>query len=333
MDVKVPLDGAMDGSVGDGGAADALRALMIRSITREAEGLWAFELVPVDGGPLPDYAPGAHLDLHLPGGLVRQYSLTNPADGRRYVLGVARDRASRGGSRWLHDQARPGDVIQASDPRNTFPLDEDAPLSVLVAGGVGVTPLLAMARRLDALGRPWRLHYAVRDRSVAAFVDRFQAMKGEVALHVDAETGGLMDIAAVVAGTPPEARLYCCGPTPMIEAFEAAASGRDPAHVRVERFAAAAPRADDGSLTVELARSGLTVHVGPDETILDAVLAAGVQAPASCRNGVCGTCETRVLAGVPDHRDMILSDAEKQAGQTMMICCSRARSPSLTLDL
>lgn len=328
-----PLEGAADGAVGGRAAADALRALMIRSIAREAEGLWSFELVATDGAPLPDYAPGAHLDLHLPGGLVRQYSLTNPSDGRRYVLGVARDRASRGGSRWLHEQARPGDVIQASAPRNTFPLDEDAPLSVLVAGGVGVTPLLAMARRLEALGRPWRLHYAVRDRGVAAFLDQFEGMAGETALHVDADAGGLIDVAAVVAGAPADARLYCCGPAPMIAAFEAAAAGRDPTHVRVESFVAAAPRADDGGLTVELARSNLTLHVAPDETILDAVLAAGVAAPFSCRNGVCGTCETRVLAGEPDHRDMILSEAEKQAGQSLMICCSRARSPSLTLDL
>lgn len=332
------MDGIVPHQTGPTGApvtegAETLRDLMLRSITREAEGLWSFELVAADGGALPEYKPGAHIDLHMPGGLVRQYSLTNLADGKRYVLGVARDRASRGGSRWLHEQARPGDVIRASDPRNTFPLDETAQMSVLLAGGIGVTPLLAMARRLDELGRAWRLHYAVRERNVAAFMDAFGMLNGEVCLHVDAEAGGLIDISGIVAKAPAEAHLYCCGPAAMIEAFEAAAAGRDPDTVRVERFTATTPRADDGSLTVELARSGLTIQVGPDQTVLEAILAAGVSAPASCRNGVCGTCETKVLAGQPDHRDMILSDAEKQAGRTMMICCSRAHSSSLTLDL
>lgn len=307
--------------------------LLIRSITWEAEGICSFELVAPQGVTLPEHAAGAHVDLHLPGGLIRQYSLTSAWDGRRLVVAVGRDRASRGGSRWLHDVARPGMHLTVSAPRNSFPLHDDAPFTALFAGGIGITPILAMARWLTLLGRRWSLFYAVRDRSAAAFAEELRTMGGEVRLHVDAEAGGPPDIAAAVAAVPSGAHLYCCGPEPMIRAFQDAAADRPADHVHVEHFGAVAPRADDGALVVDLARAGRSIRVGADETILDAVLAAGISVPASCRNGVCGTCETTVLAGEPDHRDLILSDAEKAAGRTMMICCSRARGRHLTLDL
>lgn len=307
--------------------------LLIRSITWEAEGISSFELVAPQGVTLPEHAAGAHVDLRLPGGLVRQYSLTNAWDGRRLVVAVGRDRASRGGSRWLHDVARPGMRLEVSAPRNSFPLHDDAPFTALFAGGIGITPILAMARWLTLLGKPWSLFYGVRDRSVAAFADELQSLGGQVRLHVDAEAGGPPDMAVAVATVPADAHLYCCGPEPMIQSFLDATAARPAAQVHVEHFGAVAPRADDGALVVELARSGHSISVGPDQTILDAVLAAGVHVPASCRNGVCGTCETTVLAGEPDHRDLILSDAEKAAGRTMLICCSRAKGQRLTLDL
>lgn len=335
----------MGGSREDGGRAPgAIKAsgqlipVVLRSIRMEAEGVCSYALESSDGHSLPSYAPGAHIDLHLPGGLTRQYSLTEASDGRTYVIGVGLDRSSRGGSRWLHEQARPGMALEISAPRNSFPLVEGPEPVALFAGGIGITPIRAMVHRLAAEGRPWWLTYAARNRASAAFAEEMGALgqasaRGATVLHLDDEAGGLMDMTAAVARVPAGAHLYCCGPEPMIAAFLAAAAGRPAELVHVEHFGAIAPRVDDGGLVVELARSGRTIKVRPDETILDAVLAEGVAAPASCRNGVCGTCETTVLAGEPDHRDMILSEAEKAAGQSMMICCSRARSPRLTLDL
>jgi vanillate O-demethylase ferredoxin subunit len=308
-------------------------SVMIRVIRYEAEGVLSFELTSVSGQALPDFAPGAHIDVHLPGGLVRQYSLIQASNGRHYVIAVGRDRASRGGSRWLHEQARPGQVLTISAPRNTFPLVTEAAGAVLFAGGIGITPIRAMAHHLQAEGVPWRLYYAARGRASAAFADEFLSFGEAVRLHLDDEAEALLDIAAAVAAAPEGVHLYCCGPEPMIAAFLEAAKDRAPDHVHVEHFGALAPLANDGGLVIELARSGRVIEVAADQTILEAVLAAGVSAPSSCRNGVCGTCETRVLAGVPDHRDLILSEAEKDAGETMMICCSRAKSPRLTLDL
>lgn len=312
---------------------EPLRPVRLRSIACVASGVMSFEFVPVDGGVLPDYAAGAHLDLHLPEGQVRQYSLTNSSGEGRYVIGVARAKAGRGGSAWLHDKARPGDVLLVSEPRNAFALDELAPASVLIAGGIGITPLLAMARRLGVLGRPAVLHYAVRDAEAAAFLPELEASGCDLRLHVDAVRGELMDVAAIVRDAPREAHLYCCGPAPMLATFREAAEGRDPARLHFEAFDAAANVVGDEGLVIELARTGGSVNVGADQTILDALQAAGVAVRSSCRNGVCGTCEVRVLEGVPDHRDIILSEAEKARGDTMMICCSRARSPRLRLDL
>ena len=321
-----------------GETQDGLIPVVLRSIRLEADGVCTYALEASDGRLLPSYAPGAHIDLHLPGGLMRQYSLTEASDGRAYVIGVGLDRASRGGSRWLHEQARPGTTLKVSAPRNSFPLVEGAGPVALFAGGIGVTPIRAMAHRLAVEGRAWSLTYAARNRASAAFAEELSNLghasaTGETVLHLDDEAGGLMDMEAAVARVPADAHIYCCGPEPMISAFLAAVSQRPPQLIHIEHFGAVAPRVDDGGLVVELARSGRTIEVGPDQTILDAVLAAGVAASASCRNGVCGTCETTVLAGEPDHRDMILSEAEKAAGQSMMICCSRARSPRLTLDL
>jgi tetrachlorobenzoquinone reductase len=308
-------------------------AVRLRSLAYEAPGVLSFELEALPGERLPAFAAGAHVDLHLPGGLVRQYSLTNASDGRRYAVAVALDKTGRGGSRWLHEQARVGEILRISPPRNTFALAEDASCSVLIAGGIGVTPVLAMARRLQALGRPWRVHYAARSRQAAPLLDALAELGGDVRPHFDDEQARMLDVAALVRAAPAGAHLYCCGPAGMIAAFEEAAAGRPADQVHVERFGAAPVAPGAGDFEIELARSGLTLAVPPDRTILDVVLAAGVAAPNACRNGVCGTCETRVLAGVPDHRDLILSEAERASGSSLMICCSRALTPRLRLDL
>jgi tetrachlorobenzoquinone reductase len=313
-------------------ASEPLR-LRLTAIRYAAQDTHLYELQAVDGSALPPFSAGAHIDLHLPNGLVRPYSLCNaPDETQRYVVGIKRDPASRGGSRYIHDELRVGALLQVSAPRNHFPLDEAAPHSVLIAGGIGVTPIACMAQRLRALHASFEVHYSVRRREDAALLDLLDGP--QLHLHVDAEHGGRpLDLAAVVAAAPPGAHLYCCGPAPMLDAYERAAAHLPRAQVHLERFAAAAPASTDGGFTVQLARSGRSVQVTAGCTILEALRQHGVSLQASCEQGICGSCETRVLAGRPDHRDALLSDTEKQANQVMMVCCSGSKDPVLVLDL
>jgi tetrachlorobenzoquinone reductase len=304
----------------------------IKSATWEAPGIVSYELRPAQGGELPPFTAGAHVDLSLPGGLIRSYSLVNPQSERhRYVIAVQKDRASRGGSRWVHENFRVGDVLTINGPRNNFPVEEAAENSIFIAGGIGITPIMSMIERLSSLGRRWELVYCARTRAAAAFVD---ALKGDVRFNFDQEPGGTMlDIAALVRAAPAGAHLYCCGPLPMLAAFEAATAGLPRELVHVEYFTAKEPPAMSGGFKVVLARSGRELVVAPGKTILDTLLDAGIDVPYSCTEGICGTCETRVLEGVPDHRDLILTEEEHAAGQSMMICCSGAKSEKLVLDL
>ncbi len=313
---------------------DDLLTLRIRSITYEAAGIISLDLRPVDGGSLPGFTAGAHIDLSLPGGLSRSYSLVNPEGERhRYVVAVNRDRASRGGSRAVHEVLKAGDLIRVTAPRNNFPLAASAAHSVLIAGGIGITPLWCMVQTLVAQGRSWELHYAVRDRASAAFLEALQQWPERLHLHVDAEAGRVLDVGAIVARAPAGAHLYACGPGPLLDAFTAATAGLPAEQVHLERFSSDAAPATGGGFTVVLARSGREIAVPPGKTILEAVREAGINAPSSCEEGICGTCEVRVIAGIPDHRDMVLSKAEQAANTVMMICCSGAKSPSLTIDL
>jgi len=318
--------------------ADLLE-VRVQAIVFEADGVLSYEMRRTDGGELPPFAAGAHVDIHLPDGLVRSYSLVNPQDERhRYVIAVQKDGESRGGSRAVHDRVRAGDLLRISAPRNNFPLAEDAPHSLLIAGGIGITPLWCMVQRLEALGRPWTLHYAVRRREMAAFLAPIRALAarrpGRVDITFDGEPGGIMlDIVALVAAAPADAHLYCCGPLPMLAAFEAATAGLPPERVHVEYFTAKDEPATAGGFTVRLARTGRSVVVPAGSTILDALFAAGLDLPHSCLEGVCGTCETKVLEGVPDHRDLVLTPAERASNRTMMICCSGSKSETLVLDL
>ena len=309
-------------------------AMRLTAITYAAEQVHIYEFRPVSGASVPPFTAGAHVDLHLPNGLVRQYSIANAQGERhRYVLGVKRDAAGRGGSRFLHDDLRVGTVVKVGGPRNNFPLVEAAAHSVLIAGGIGVTPIVSMVARLRSLARPWELHYAVRRRGEAAFLDELLAGDGHVRLHVDEEQGSMIDVAAIVRAAPEEAHLYCCGPTPMLEAFTAAARSRPAERVHLEYFSSAVAPAVESGFIVELARSKVRVEVPPGQTILEALRARGLEVQSSCEQGICGSCETRVLAGEPDHRDMLLSDEEKATNEVMMICCSGSRSAVLVLDL
>jgi ferredoxin-NADP reductase len=300
-----------------------------------AEGTNLFEFRNVDGRELPPFSAGAHVDVNLPNGVIRQYSIaSSQSDRTRYLLGVKLEAQGRGGSRFLHEQVRVGHVLKLSLPRNNFPLNENAASLVLIAGGIGITPILSMVDRLRTLGRDFHLHYAVRARNEAllAHVDENDS---RVHLHVDGERNGqVLDVAAIVAAAPANAELYCCGPTPMLAAFEAACANLPPARVHLERFSAPDNvAATGGAYTVELARSKRSITVQSGQTLIDALKAAGLKVKVSCEQGICGTCETRVLAGTPDHRDMILSDDEKAANETMMVCCGGSLTPTLVLDL
>jgi vanillate O-demethylase ferredoxin subunit len=311
--------------------------VLVRQMRYEAETVVSVELQTLDGSDLPPAEPGAHVDLILTDALRRSYSLTRAITDRSVcTVAVHRDPNGRGGSAYVHDMLRVGQKLRISPPRNHFPLDETAELSVLIAGGIGITPILAMIRRLSEKGHPWILLYAARSRRAAAFVREIDdlAGTGTVHYHFDDEQGGaLIDIAAVLAANP-TAHFYCCGPEPMLAAFEASAAKAVPwAQVHVEYFSATEEAARDGGFELVLQRSGKTLHVEPGQTILDALVANKVNVPFSCMEGVCGTCETRVIEGRPDHRDAILTDEERARSETMMVCCSGSKSARLVLDL
>ena len=309
----------------------------VQAIRLEADRIRSFELRPLTGHDLPAFTAGAHIEVHLANGIVRSYSLANsPAEGNRYEIAVNKEVSGRGGSGFMHDQVHVGARLRISAPRNNFALREEAEHSVLIAGGIGITPLRSMIARLRALERPWSLLYAGRDRDSMAFLEEFARLRElghAIRIHSDAEAGAPPDLQGVVAKAPPSAHFYCCGPRPMLAVFEAATSQLPAERVHVEYFAGSQAPALAGEFSVELARSGRVLQVPAGTSILDTLLDAGVNVPYSCMEGVCASCETRVLAGVPDHRDAILSRAERDANDRMMICCSGARTPRLVLDL
>jgi vanillate O-demethylase ferredoxin subunit len=306
----------------------------------EALDIASFELIAADGGALPAFSAGAHVEVQLPGGLVRPYSLCNdPAESHRYLLGVLRDAASRGGSAAMHDAVQPGQRLQISAPRNRFPLAEGATRSLLLAGGIGITPLLSMAERLAATGAAFELHHCTRSPARTPFVDRLRDARFAERVHWhfdDGDAAQTLDLAALLGTPRPGEHVYACGPAGFMAAvLEAArAAGWPEAQLHSEFFAAAPLAADgDAGFEVQLARSGRVVAVPPGLSVVAALAAAGVELLTSCGQGVCGTCLTRVLAGQPEHRDQYLTPEEQAAGDQFLPCCSRARSPRLVLDL
>lgn len=310
-------------------------SLRLTAVTSAAEGTNLFEFRRTDDHPLPPFTAGAHIDVNLPNGLIRQYSLVNPQNERhRYVIGVKLDRESRGGSSFMHESIREGGTYAIAGTRNNFPLVEDAPHVVLLAGGIGITPIWCMVQRLAEIGASWELHYACRNRGEAAFHDELATFGDMVRFHFDDECGGkILDIAAIVADAPGAAHLYCCGPAPMLAAFEEAAVTLPPERVHVEYFTAKEERATEGGFTVELAKSGLELEIPPGKTILEVIREAGIEVESLCEEGFCFTCETRVISGIPDHRDSVLSDQDRAEGEIMLICCSGSLSDRLVLDL
>ena len=298
--------------------------------TREAEGICSYELVPEDG---------AHIDVHLPGSLVRQYSLCNaPGETHRYLIGVLREADSRGGSQAMHDHIDTGSTLSISAPKNHFPLVE-ARRTLLLAGGIGVTPILSMAEALAAKGADFEMHYSARSPERAAFRERIGAcgFVGRVHFHYDSgDAARKLDLATLLAAPQPGTHLYVCGPQGFIDHVlgSAKALGWTPAQLHVEYFGAAAVAASgDQAFDVRLASSGKVVTVPAGQSVIQVLAAQGVAIPYSCEEGVCGTCLTRVLEGVPDHRDMYLTEEEQAANDQFTPCCSRARTPLLVLDL
>ncbi len=312
--------------------------LMVRSLTVAADRVLAIELEAPGGEDLPDWQPGAHIDVILRDGLVRQYSLCgDPAERRRWRLGVLREEVGRGGSEYVHTVLRPGDLVQVRGPRNHFPL-VPAEHYLLIAGGIGITPILPMIAQLHRNKTPFRLVYGGRSRSSMAFVDELEHY-GEKVTLVPQDELGLPDIAGLIASAPAGTHVYCCGPEPLIAAVERETEGIAPGSLHRERFAVAQtvsgaePQPAREAFEVELASSGEVITVGPDQSVLEALEAAGVPILSSCREGICGTCETGVISGKPDHRDSLLSEEEKAESATMLVCVSRACSARLVLDL
>jgi ferredoxin-NADP reductase len=302
----------------------------VAAVTRETETVNLYTLARDGGAPLPAFTAGAHIDVVIKPDMVRQYSLLNSqADPSHYRIAVLREPG--GGSAFLHDEVRAGSALQISAPRNHFALVEDAAHSVLIAAGIGITPLWSMAQRLSALGRSWELHYGARSRAEAALLRELEACGGRVHLHFSREAGGSrLPLAQIAAAAEPGAHVYACGPRAMLAAFEALPIA---ATRHVEHFSPIHEAAHEGGFTIVLARSGRRIAVPAGATILDTLKASNIAAAYSCAEGICGRCETAVLGGIPDHRDSILSEAERAAGKTMMICCSGARTDELVLDL
>lgn len=311
--------------------AESVFAVQVTAMRLESQDVLSIELRHTEDRGLPPPSPGSHVDVHLADGVTRPYSVVSGEEGI-YLLAVKREAGSRGGSAYVHGRLRVGDVIQISAPRNQFALADHDDLSLLVAGGIGITPLLPMARALEREGRLWRLHYTASNAAAAPFARELRQMGEKVHLHSSASTGRI-DLGALVADAPAGTHFYCCGPEGMLDAFAEATRDIDPARVHMERFGAAAPPPDAGSFELRLARSGRSVMVRSDMSTLDALLQAGVNVDYSCRQGICGSCEVRVLEGVPEHRDEILTAAERASNRTMMVCCSRACNGTLVLDL
>jgi ferredoxin-NADP reductase len=316
-------------------------ALRVAEIRYETEGVSSFVLRHENGAPLPFATPGSHIDLNLPNGLVRSYSISNATrDCGAYRLTVAHDPNGAGGSMFLRQGVKVGDILTAARPKNNFPLVELASHSLFIAGGIGITPFLPMMTALNSGRCRWTLLYCAKSRDRAPLLDEIEALAlfgfGELNLQLTGQNGGCrLDLKAALAGLPEGTHVYCCGPNSMLSDFlsAAASNGLPPDRVHVEYFANEIEAATDGGFTVILQKSGKELFVESGETILEAVEAAGIAVPQSCLEGLCGSCETRVIEGVPDHRDMVLSERDKQSSRTMMICCSGTKSRRLVLDL
>lgn len=312
----------------------------ITRVTDEAESIRSYELTAAAGGPLPAFTAGAHIIVKLPNGMARQYSLTGDVDDRRrYVIAVQREAEGRGGSRWIYDNLREGDSLEIAAPVNHFALAAKAERHLLIAGGIGITPMLAMARSLERTGADYHLIYCARRPERTAFRDVLLSppFHNRVRFVYTGKEAQRLDFAALLGAELPGTHAYCCGPAGMIRAFRQAASHWPGERVHFELFTAdpkaTPPPATDRAFTVEIASTGRRFEIPPDQSILAVLSSHGLEVPKLCESGYCGSCLTAVLEGVPEHHDSVQTDAEKAAGTYLTLCCSRARSDLLVLDL
>lgn len=315
--------------------SDDTLSLVVASARVEGQGVLVADLVAADGGALPAFAAGAHVDLYLGNGLIRQYSLCgDPADHGRYRVGILKDPNSKGGSVAAHRLLTEGATVQVGRPRNLFPLSPDARHTLLIGGGIGVTPMIAMAHALNAQGASFALRYCARTRPHAAFLDELaQApFADRVALSFDDEAPA--DMAAILSGLPAGTHVYVCGPNGFMDWVIglAGAAGIPAANIHREYFTAEISTSGT-SFELVAAKSGKSVQVGADETMIQALARIGIKIEVKCEKGVCGTCLCTVLEGEPDHRDVYLTDEEKADNDQVLLCCSRAKSSSLVIDL
>lgn len=307
--------------------------LIVRAMRSEAPGVLSLELAAPDGSELPPFEAGAHIDLHLPGGIIRQYSLCgDPADRTRYRVGI---RSVTGGlsSQHVHRKLRPGEIVGASIPRNNFPL-VDAQRYLFVAGGIGITPMIPMMREASVRRKPWKLLYCNKRDADAPFLNEIKSLGGTISLH-STEAGTRLDVAEQLNSPQKDTVVYCCGPESLMTAVEEATAAWPQDTVRFEWFAPRKRPEDEvaGSFEVVCEASGVTLTVTPDKSVLATLNDAGIEVPSSCTQGICGTCEVRVIDGEVDHRDSILSSNERAANQTMMTCVSRTKGARLVLDI
>lgn len=327
---------------------DAKIKARVQAVVNLGTDIVAYELVDPEGKALPPFTAGAHVDFHLSDGRIRQYSLCNdPAERHRYILAIQREPQGRGGSKDIHANTKIGDIVILSMPRNNFPLDRSARRHLLIAGGIGITPLMAMIYHLSAQGADFTLHYCTRNPDRMAFKDQLRpfAEAGRANFHHDGgDPAKGLDLEELLREHPPGTHLYYCGPPGFMAAVARAACGWPKACVHFEHFAAPSTRepalsatggatteAGESGFQVKLARHGGIFDVPADKSIVDVLRESGIDIETSCESGLCGTCRTRFLDGIPDHRDLVLSETERESD--VLICCARALTPMLVLDL
>ena len=312
--------------------------LRVNAIRFEAEGIHSFELVNPDRHSLPHIEAGAHIDVHLTTGIVRPYSLAgNPVDRNRWIIGVLREQNGRGGSQAMHEKVRVGDLLYVGQIRNAFPLSPNARHTILLAGGIGITPLKSMAHTLVSSGASFELYYCVRSEKNAAFLHELRSIVPENKFHLHLDDGDPtkgLDIKELLTKPQDNYHVYFCGPAGFMKACEEATQHWPTESIHSEHFKPPQPSSSElteGGFEIHLIRSGAKIYVQPDQTIIRAIELTGRRVPASCLSGLCGTCKVNYLDGEVDHRDYILSDDERS--RCLTVCVSRASSKSLSLDL
>ena len=312
--------------------------VIIDKIHQLTPSIRALELISTSGSALPPFEAGSHIDVHLKNGLTRQYSLSNcSSENNRYVIGVLHDVNSRGGSRCIHNDYQEGDVLSIGQPRNLFALHNNTKKAVLFAGGIGITPILSMAYRLKAQGIPFELHYFVRSHEMIAFYGNLaQYFADQIHFHIQNQVDTECDMAKVLQQPDSGKHLYVCGPTGFMQFVmqSAEAAGWQAEQLHQEHFVAPkAYHSKDEAFTLEIKGTGRRIEIQPEQTVTQALLAYGFDVPVSCEQGICGTCITRVVSGIPDHRDVFMTDEEHALNNQFTPCCSRAKSKHLVIEL